>query len=208
MPSPKKVYLEITNVCNLACAFCPGTGRKPKSMTQDEFLFLAKRVRPWAQYLYFHLMGEPTAHPSLPAFLRDANQMGFRTVITTNGTLLARRGEALLSEDCRPYKISISLHAFEANDIAVSFEDYLSSCIAFAKEAAVCGTIAVLRLWNLDGRADGAMHQKNDTVLARLHEAFADDWVQTRSGYRLSERVFLEWGEKFDWPDLTAPLLH
>ena len=208
MPSPKKAYLEITNVCNLACAFCPGTKRKPKSLTREEFRFLANRVRPWAQYLYFHLMGEPTAHPLLPEFLRLANEMGFRTVITTNGTLLARRGEALLAEDCRPYKISISLHAFEANDISVPFEDYISSCIAFAKEAAVRGTIAVLRLWNLDGRAEGAMNRKNEAVLAMLHDAFADNWVQTRSGYRLCDRVFLEWGEKFDWPELSSPVLH
>ena len=207
MSSPQKAYLEITNVCNLACAFCPGTKRKPKSLTHAEFLFLAERIRPWAQYLYFHLMGEPTAHPLLPVFLRDANEMGFRTIITTNGTLLADRGEALLDEDCRPHKISISLHAFEANDIATPFEDYISSCLSFAKAAAGRGTIAVLRLWNLDGRADGARNQKNDAVLAMLHKTFPDDWVTTRSGYRLCDRVFLEWGEKFDWPDPAAPML-
>ena len=208
MSSPKKAYLEITNVCNLACAFCPGTKRRQKSLTREEFLFLADRVRPWAQYLYFHLMGEPTAHPLLPDFLRDANNMGFRCVITTNGTLLACRGESLLADGVRPHKISISLHAFEANDIAVSFEDYVASCIAFSKKAAACGIITVLRLWNLDGRADGAMNQKNDAVLSLLHGAFPDDWIKTRSGYRLYDRVFLEWGEKFDWPTPTAPILH
>ncbi len=208
MSSPKKAYLEITNVCNLACAFCPGTKRKPKSLTLGQFRLLAERVRPWAQYLYFHLMGEPTAHPLLPDFLREANGMGFRSVITTNGTLLARRGESLLADGVRPYKISISLHAFEANDIPVSFEDYITSCIAFAKQAAVRGTITVLRLWNLDGRAEGALNQKNDAVLSMLHEAFSEEWVQTRSGYRLCDRVFLEWGEKFDWPSPDGPILH
>ena len=52
------------------------------------------------------------------------------------------------------------------------------------------------------------MNRKNEAVLALLHNAFADDWVQTRSGYRLSDRVFLEWGEKFDWPELSSPVQH
>lgn len=207
MSSPKKAYLEITNVCNLACSFCPGTHRRPKSLTADEFSHLAAALRPLAQYLYFHLMGEPTAHPLLPDFLRQANEMGFRCVITTNGTLLARMGDSLLSAGVRPYKISISLHAFEANDIAVSFEDYLSSCLSFAKRAADSGIITVLRLWNLDGRAEGARNRKNDAVLSMLHASFPEDWVVTRSGFRLCDRVFLEWGEKFDWPDPIAPIL-
>ena len=208
MPSPKKAFLEITNICNLSCAFCPGTHRAPKSLTDEEFPFLAARIRPWADYLYFHLMGEPTAHPKLTSFLRTTNEMGFRTMITTNGTLLSRRGDDLLTEGIRPYKISISLHAFEANDIPMTFEDYIQSCIDFSKKAASSGTIVALRLWNLDGRAEGALHDKNEAVLAMLQGAFPDDWVQNRSGFRLCERVFLEWGEKFDWPDLSADEMH
>ena len=208
MPSPKKAFLEITNICNLSCAFCPGTKRQHRSLNCEEFTELAQKLRPWADYLYFHLMGEPTAHVLLPQFLRTANEMGFRTMITTNGTLLSRRGDDLLAEGIRPYKISISLHAFEANDIPMTFEDYIQSCIAFAEKAASVGTIVALRLWNLDGRADGALHQKNEEVLAMLHEAFPDAWTQNRSGFRLCERVFLEWGEKFDWPDLSADEMH
>ncbi|MBR5869751.1 MAG: SPASM domain-containing protein [Clostridia bacterium] len=203
----RKAYLEISNVCNLSCAFCPGTKRKPRVLSADEFTILAGKLTSWAEYLYFHLMGEPTAHRELPAFLRIANDMGFRCVITTNGTLLPKCGDALLSDGVRPYKISVSLHSFEANDIPVSFEDYIGGCIQFAQKAADAGTITVLRLWNLDGRAEGAMHEKNDAVLSMLHAAFSDPWTKTRSGFRLCDRVFLEWGEKFDWPDLSAPIL-
>lgn len=206
--SHNRAFLEITNVCNLSCAFCPGTRRKPQIMEQTAFQTLADRLSPWAEYLYFHLMGEPTAHPLLPDFLRYANEKGFRTMITTNGTLLSGRGSALLSDGVRPYKISISLHSFEANDIPVSFEDYISSCIGFARNAAACGSIVALRLWNLDGRTAGALHAKNDAVLSMLRAAFGDDWQKNRSGYRLADRVFLEWGDKFDWPDLSSAILH
>lgn len=207
MKQTRKAFLEITNSCNLSCAFCPGCRRPAHRLTEEEFRLLADRLRPWADYLYFHLMGEPLSHPLLPQFLRYANDSGFRTMLTTNGTLLPVRGEALLTEGQRPYKISVSLHAFEANTGVGSFEAYLDGCLSFAARAADAGIIAVLRLWNLDGKASGALHEKNDAVLAAMHRAFGETWTKNRSGFRLRERVFLEWGEKFDWPSLTGPVL-
>ena len=62
-----KVYLEISNVCNLKCAFCPGTKRQAKIMDEREFTILLKKLQPWTDYLYFHLMGEPLCHPDLSA---------------------------------------------------------------------------------------------------------------------------------------------
>ncbi len=205
MSNHRKVYLEITNRCNLSCAFCPSTHRAPKSLTEAEFTTLAERVAPWAEYIYYHLMGEPTAHPLLPRFIEIAARLGLKSVITTNGTLLPRRGEKLIS--AAPHKISISLHSFEANDFDIPFEDYVNACLEFTKKAADAGIITVLRLWNLDGRADGALNAKNEQILALMHVHFPTEWVQTRSGYRLASRVFLEWGEKFDWPDINGGVL-
>ena len=33
----KKIYLEISNCCNLSCSFCHGTARKPRMMSAAEF---------------------------------------------------------------------------------------------------------------------------------------------------------------------------
>ena len=136
MGNNRKAFLEITNRCNLSCVFCPGCSRPAHRLTEEEFRFLADRLRPWADYLYFHLMGEPLSHPLLPAFIRYAGERGFRPMLTTNGTLLNVRGGELLAEGHRPYKISVSLHAFEANDLAVPFEEYLDACLSFADRAA------------------------------------------------------------------------
>lgn len=205
MSTHRKAYLEITNRCNLSCAFCPGTERERRSLSEEEFVFLASRLTDWAEYLYYHLMGEPTAHPLLPRFIEIASEMGFRSIITTNGTLLGRRGDEIISS--APYKVNISLHAFEANPPGMSFEEYIDGCLSFAKRAADTGIITVLRLWNLDGRASGALHEKNEQILDGMHKYFDGEWVKTRSGQRLCDRVFLEWGEKFDWPMMDGEVL-
>ena len=33
----RKIYVEISNLCNLSCAFCPGTKRSPGRMTPEDF---------------------------------------------------------------------------------------------------------------------------------------------------------------------------
>ncbi len=192
-----KIYLEITNICNLDCTFCHKTKRDKKLMSLDEFNILTDKLQGKAKFLYFHLMGEPTIHPNLSDFIKISKQKGFLPVITTNGSLLSKIGDSLISAG--PHKISISLHAPEANK-AFSDESYLDSCIAFAKAAAGGGCIIALRLWNLGTDTD------NTRILDKLHLEFPDEWTPIRRGnsQRLSHKIFLEWGERFEWPDLGA----
>ena len=196
----EKAYLEITNICNLSCQFCHKTGREKRQMTETEFEHLTDRLSGEVKYLFFHLMGEPTLHPLLPKFITRAREKGFLPAITTNGTLLSKRGKELV--DVAPYKISISLHAPAANAV---FSDvgYLSSCIDFGKEIAKRGTIVAFRLWNIGGAGES----ENQAVLAALHDAFPAQWEEKWSGWRLAHKVFLEWGEEFDWPDMNAPAI-
>lgn len=194
----KKAYLEITNACNLRCSFCHGTKREIKFLSAEEFTLAAKKLRGITEYLYFHLMGEPLLHPMLPDFFRIAGELGFKVILTTNGTLLPQKA-ALLLEAASLHKVSISLHCYEANDIGISLEEYLRGCFDFCAKASAQGIIAVMRLWNIGGE-----DTLNRTILNEMHAAFPGEWVQTRSGYRLQDKVFLEWGERFEWPDPEA----
>ena len=193
----RKIYVEISNLCNLSCAFCPGTKRTPGRMTPERFGQLLPKLRPYTDFLYFHIMGEPLCHPHLGEFLEMAGSHGFKVILTTNGTLLSRQQNLLLASPAL-HKINISLHAFEANDLAVPFADYLSGCFVFGK-AAEGEKIVVYRLWN-EGGADA----KNQEILAEMARWFPAEWVKDRHGTRIGNKVFLEHGEKFDWPDLQA----
>ena len=193
----RKIYLEISNLCNLRCSFCPGTKRTARAMTEAEFSALLPKLRPYSDYLYFHLMGEPLCHPLLERFLFLAGDAGFRVILTTNGTLLQKQQAVLLHAPAL-HKLNISLHAFEANALPLSFDGYLRQCFAFGK-AAEGKKIIVYRLWN-QGGADAL----NERILTILEEFFPKPWISDRRGIRIGEKMFLEYGDKFDWPDLSA----
>ena len=193
----QKIYLEISNLCNLHCAFCPGTRRAPHRMTEEEFSDLLPKVRPYSDFLYFHLMGEPLCHPLLKRLLELAGEAGFKVILTTNGTLLPKMQDILLNAPAL-HKVNISLPAFEANDLTIPFSDYLKGCFQFGK-AAEGKKLVVYRLWN-----GGGAEELNGQILSALKSVFPEPWQENRRGTRIGERVFLEYGDKFDWPDLSA----
>lgn len=193
----QKIYLEISNICNLKCSFCPGTKRSPHVMTEEEFSAMLPKLRPWSDYLYFHLMGEPLCHPHLDQFLHLAGEYGFKVILTTNGTLLHRHQEMLLHAPSL-HKVNISLHAFEANDLSMPFNEYLHQCFSFG-QASEGKKLVVYRLWN-----QGGADEKNAEILNTMKTYFSTTWQEERRGFRIGEHIYLEYGDKFDWPDLNA----
>ena len=193
-----RVYVEITNICNMHCSFCHGHSRENRVMTREEFAHILRALKGYTGYIYYHLMGEPLTHPQLPLFLKMAADEGFRSVITTNGTLLHRRGEELLA--AAPHKISISLHSFEQSDES-AFRRYLQEVASFAARAEAAGTIVVLRLWNR-----GFDEGRNETALTLLREFLPGPWLENSRGFRIWGKLFLEWGDRFAWPDQEAPV--
>lgn len=198
----KKTYLEITNLCNLSCNFCPGTRRPPGFLSPESFQTLSNKLRPHTEYLYLHLMGEPLFHPQLAEILDRAAVLGFKVMITTNGTLLKERG-ALLCASPAVEKVSISIHSFEGNG-GTGLEEYLAECFRFVRDAAKRGKRCALRLWNLDGTDTQGSNRQNGEILTALERAFPGPWSEGRRGTTLSPRIYLELGEKFEWPDLRA----
>ena len=195
----KKAYLEITNICNLDCSFCHKTKRDKAFMPKERFRYAANELYRVADYLYLHVMGEPLLHPALEDYLAIAREIGFRVILTTNGTLLKKQEAVLLGAE-NLHKVSISLHAYEANGMAMSLDEYIDTCLDFSEKAAKQGIIVALRLWNIGGK-----EALNGEILAKLHRKFGDDFKETRGGYKMGDRLYLEWGDYFEWPDPDAP---
>lgn len=193
-----RCYLEITNICNLDCVFCAGHRRQPRSLTEEEFELLAEKLKGHVKFLYFHLMGEPMLHRSLPRFISSARSKGFVPVLTTNGTLLD--GAAAVAE-AGLYKVNVSLHSYEGNTDGLGADDcglerYVSSVAQFAGQASANGTVVVLRLWNR-----GGYDSENQRILEHLHRFFPGTWLERENGITLAPKLYLEYDGMFTWPD-------
>lgn len=194
----KRVYVEITNICNMRCSFCHGHKRQPGRMRREEFSHVLQSLSGKTEYVYYHLMGEPLTHPELPDFIALATQKGFKSVITTNGTLLDKRGGELI--EASPHKVNISLHSFEGDDQKAHLR-YLEQVADFAEKAAGAGILISLRLWN-----KGCDEGKNDTALDFFRQRLPGEWTANSRGFRIREKLYLEWGDQFQWPDKDAPI--
>lgn len=186
-----RCYIEITNTCNLNCDFCPKHHRKKRQLSAEEFNLITDKVRGKVCFLYFHLMGEPLLHPLLPQFVRMANEKGFKTVLTSNGTLLHR---CLPLLDALPHKIQLSLHSHESNARG-ELASYMQEVMNFSMQAAEKGTCMVLRLWNQGGR-----DQENEEVMRLIEQYVPKPWKERPDGFRLADHLYLEFDRKFEWP--------
>ncbi|MBE6733268.1 MAG: radical SAM protein [Ruminococcaceae bacterium] len=194
-----RVYLEITNICNKNCSFCHKTKREPKSLTLSEFDLITDKLIGITEYLYLHLMGEPLIHPLISDFVELATKKGFKVAITTNGTLLNKVGDKLLSAGL--YKLNISLHSFEDED-KNAYDKYINNCIEFADKSSKVGVLTVFRLWN-----NGFDGGRNDDILSILQSKLSGEWQQGSRGYRIRNKLHLEYGDRFTWPDINAPFI-
>ena len=193
-----RVYVELTNVCNMNCSFCHGHSRNARFMPEDEFNLILDRLSGQTEYIYYHLMGEPLLHPMLPVFLKTAKNKGFRSMITTNGTLLNKCGDDIIQSGI--HKVNISVHSFENSDTD-GYKKYLEEISDFAKKANDAGTIIVFRFWN-----NGIDEEKNSLALKYFRSRIDGEWAENSKGLRIRNKMFIEYGERFGWPDKNADI--
>lgn len=203
----KKVYIEITNICNLSCNFCPKTGRKLNFMKEEAFTNILKSVKPYTDYIYLHLMGEPLLNPEIQRFLELSKEQDIKVNITTNGTLIDNVKEVLLSSPALR-QVNISLHSFEANEDDIDFNKYIDSVINFVKEAKDnTNIISSMRLWNLDSKYE-ASNSLNKNIFKILEKKFELDFnlqdvLLEKNSVKLFKNVYLSMADKFEWPNIN-----
>lgn len=202
----KKVYIEITNICNLSCDFCPKISRALKRNTKTDFEYILKAIKPYTDYVYLHLMGEPTTHPLLKEYLEMSAKEGLKVNLTTNGTLI-HKVQDILIEASALRQINISLHSFEVNDPQINIENYIKRITDFINAATSRSqVICSLRLWNMDSETLKAKNSLNAYIMQMLEEQLALDIdiassLQEKKGIKLRPNVYLNMAEKFEWPD-------
>jgi len=204
----KKAYIEITNICNLSCNFCPKTSRKLEFMDKESFEHIVKNIKTYTDHIYFHLMGEPFLNKELESFLEISKENQLKVNITTNGTLISEVKNVLLNASSLR-QVNISLHSFEANKEQIDFNKYINNIIKFVKEAAEnTNIICALRLWNLDTRYS-ASNNMNIDIFKLLENEFEincdlKECLKEKNSFKLRKNVYISMGEKFKWPSLKV----
>lgn len=172
----KRIYIEITNICNLKCSFCPPHHRENRFMSFDQFKIILEKINDYTNYIYLHVKGEPLLHPEFNNFVKFANENGFQINLTTNATLLNQH----LSITKYLRQINISLHATNSENI-----------INTAKSIKDC--IINYRIWN---------RSLNAEAVSMLEKAFNISIPETQN-FTFDENHFLSQEELFEWPDLS-----
>lgn len=214
----KRIYIEITNICNMKCSFCSPSVRKKRTMSVEEFKHILNQIKtldflPLPQ-LYLHVKGEPLMHTELQSILSQCEEYGFKVNITTNGTLLSNVGRVLANSSA-VRQVNISLHSFEKNQfidevcqIEESQTAYLKAVTDFALHCKNKGTpIVVFRLWksgynNLD--VSGAFS------LDYITKVFGNGDFKTHGGkdnVKLCENVYISFDQEFEWPSLSHGII-
>lgn len=203
----ERINIEISNICNLKCPFCPIVERDKQVMIPARFSQVVQEVAPYTKEVVLHLLGEPLGHPEFPQILTAAGDAGVPVNIVTNGLLVVGdRVQELLRPMVR--QVSFSLHSFEANFPGQDPATYLKRVKAFIDRALVerPDLYLNLRLWDISGvTKDESIH--NQRMRAQLAELFEFAWadvavdLRRRKSWRIRGRLYLHFDSRFEWPE-------
>ena len=199
----KQIYVEITNICNLNCSFCPKNSRPKRFMTIEEFDAVTDEIAPLTNTICLHLMGEPLLHPNIKEIFEICNKKNLSVYLTTNGTLLKQNLD-LLKSGCVK-RISVSLHSFEANSNISSLDEYLDSVLLSCKEIADNSkTYIEFRLWN-EASGENSKNTLNKYIIEKINSIFNTNILAEHLKHNVSitGEIYISFADVFDWPIKT-----
>ncbi|MCP4136565.1 MAG: radical SAM protein [bacterium] len=203
MKSFESTYIEITNICNLSCDFCPKTGRAPVFMKTDLFEKILMEIRGRTRFIFFHVMGEPLMHPDLEQFLELSFRYNQQVNITTNGTLISKAAPVLLGSAALR-QVNFSLHSLN-NQNESYVRDYMKEIFSFIRKSQLERTVYItLRLWNMD---NAGRNSSNRFITEAIEKEFNLNYSiiekdATYKGIKLAKNIFLNQDTAFLWPNM------
>lgn len=199
----RKIYIEISNICNLDCEFCHGTHRKPETMSPANFETIASQSAPLTEQVHLHVTGEPLLHPEFRRIIEICAEHNLPVEITTNGTLMrSDNAESLFDSIVR--QVNISMHSLSEKDTARLREIFDFTGKAFIRHPDL---YINYRLWNLDTSKESLESAKNKWFLKKVEKEFgisipAGGHSSGRKSRKLLNRLYLHLDTCFEWPEI------
>ena len=190
----KRVYLEITDACNLNCSFCR-YDKGSSFMMLSEIDNYTNQISQFCRYIYLHILGEPLLHPQFEEILEMLDDKGFMLQLVTNGTLLNRYPDLLKHRCIR--KLSISIHSVSHLDIGNSYFDTIDALIENNE-----GKTIELRFYDEDTLSENLVTYKRQLI-----DRYGISDTKKRNSRQLKDHVYLYEEPFFRWPDLSDPII-
>ena len=194
----RKIYIEITNNCNLNCSFCSPVMKQRKFMSKEEFKEILEKIKDYTDYIYLHVKGEPLLHPEIIDFIDLANNYNLKINLTTNGVLLPKVIEQL--NTCKNLnKINISLHC--ENNIPNYFENIFKSVDKLNKSVTI-----VYRLWTLK---NNELDEKSTDIVEKLKKYYnlsteVVEKIKHEKNIKISSTIYVDKDNEFEWPKIST----
>ena len=196
MKKYKKIYIEITNNCNLNCSFCSKVTKPRKFMTINEFKEVLEKIKDYTDYIYLHIKGEPLLHPNIIDFINLANTYNLKVNLTTNGTLFSKYSK-LLGKCNNLNKINFSLHS--ENNIP----NYLESIFDCVKNLG--NKTVIYRLWTLN---NNELDEKSTIIVDKIKEYYklsteTVNKIIKENNIKIGNNIYIDKNNEFEWPHIS-----
>ena len=197
MKKYKKIYIEITNNCNLNCSFCSEVKRKRKNMSIEEFEIILNKIKDYTNYIYLHVKGEPLLHKDIIKFLELADKYNLKVNLTTNGVLFPKLVDEL-SKCNSLHKINFSLHS--ENNIDNYYENIFKSVDKLRKDI-----IVIYRLWTLN---DNKLDKKSTIIVDKIKNYYnlsteTVNKIKNDNNIKIKSTIYVDKDNIFDWPSIN-----
>lgn len=192
----KKIYIEITNICNLSCSFCSKVEKPRKMLSTSEFKTIVEKVKDYTDYIYLHVKGEPLTHPNIIELINIANEYNLKVNLTTNGVLFPKYAEELAK--CENLsKINFSLHS--ENNIPNYCEKIFDSVNKLANQT------VIYRLWTLK---ENELDEKSTIIVNKIINHYNLDKefiekVKTENNIKINSTTYVDKDNEFTWPEIN-----
>lgn len=197
----KKIYIEITNRCNLNCSFCGKNKRDYRDMSLSEFELVINKIKKYTDYIYLHVKGEPLLYSNLDSLLSICDNTNIKANITTNGVFLKERLAILMNHFCIR-QINISLHS--ENNKKSYFLDVFSSGKVLSTKMFIS-----YRIWDLE---EYKLNKKSTEIVDKIIEFYnlspvIVDKLYNDKNIKIASNTFVNKENIFTWPDVDNDIL-
>lgn len=197
MKKYKRIYIEITNNCNLNCSFCSKVLKPRKNMSLEEFELILNKIKDYTDYIYLHVKGEPLIHKDIIEFINKANEYNLKVNLTTNGVLFDKYAKEL--GECKNLnKINFSLHCENNKD------NYLEDIFNNIKYLSP-NTTVIYRLWTLK---NNELDEKSTKIVDKIKEYYnlsleIVDKIKNTNNIKISSTIYVDKDNEFIWPTIN-----